>query len=93
VVATNARLTKEHANLVAQMAHDGIARAVRPAHTMLDGDTVFCLSTGSRGADVNLVGALAAEAVARAIERAVTAAHGAGGLPAIRDLRSGRREA
>jgi L-aminopeptidase/D-esterase-like protein len=95
VVATNARLTKEQANLVAQMAHDGVARAIRPAHTLLDGDTVFCLSTGSRRLDVNLVGAFAAEAVARAIERAVTAAHGAGGLPAHGDLPSpaSRREA
>lgn len=86
VVATNVRLSKEQANLVAQMAHDGVARAIRPAHTLLDGDTVFCLSTGRRRADVNLVGAFAAEVVARAIERAVAAAHGAGGLPARGDL-------
>jgi L-aminopeptidase/D-esterase-like protein len=91
VVATNARLTKEQANLVAQMAHDGVARAIRPAHTLLDGDTVFCLSMGRRRADVNIVGAFAAEAVARAIERAVVEAHGAGGLPARRDLSAARR--
>jgi len=72
VVATNARLTKEEANKVAQMAHDGVARAIRPAHTMLDGDTLFCLATGEKGADVNLVGAYAAEVVAQAIVRAVT---------------------
>jgi L-aminopeptidase/D-esterase-like protein len=71
VVATNARLTKEEANKVAQMAHDGVARAIRPAHTMLDGDTLFCLATGKKGADVNLVGAYAAEVVAEAIVRAV----------------------
>jgi len=86
-VATNGRLTKEEVNKVAQMAQDGIARAVRPAHTMFDGDTLFALATGDRRADVNLVGAYAAEAVAEAIVRAVRAAKGAGGLPAHRDLR------
>jgi len=73
VVATNARLTKEEANKVAQMAHDGLARAVRPAHTMFDGDTLFALATGQKRGDVNLVGAYAAEVVAQAIVRAVRA--------------------
>lgn len=73
-VATNARLTKEEANKVAQMAHDGLARAVRPAHTIFDGDTLFALATGQKRADVNLVGAYAAEVVAEAIVRAVRAA-------------------
>jgi len=86
VVATNARLTKEEANKVAQMAQDGIARTVRPAHTLFDGDTLFALSTGGKRADVNLVGAYAAEAVAQAVVRAVKAAEGAGGLPAWRDV-------
>lgn len=81
VVATNARLNKEETNKVAQMAHDGLARAVRPAHTMLDGDTLFALATGKRRADVNIVGAFAAEAVARAILRAVRAARPVAGLP------------
>jgi len=71
VVATNARLAKEEANKVAQMAHDGLARTVRPAHTMFDGDTLFALATGRKRADLNLVGAYAAEAVAEAIVRAV----------------------
>jgi L-aminopeptidase/D-esterase-like protein len=74
VVATNARLTKEEANKVAQMAHNGLAKTVRPAHTMLDGDTLFALATGQKRADVNLVGAYAAELVAEAILRAVRAA-------------------
>jgi len=87
VVATNARLTKEEANKVAQMAQDGIARAVRPAHTMFDGDTLFALATSDKRADVNLVGAYGAEVVAQAIVRAVRAAESAGGLPAYRDLR------
>ena len=71
VVATNAHLTKEGANKVAQMAHDGLARTVHPAHTMLDGDTIFALATGQKGADVNLVGAYAAEVVAEATVRSV----------------------
>jgi len=91
VVATNARLNKEEANKVAQMAHDGLARAVRPAHTMFDGDTLFALATGSNNeplmeADVNTVGAYAAEVMAEAIVRAVKTAEGVAGLPAWRDL-------
>lgn len=81
VVATNARLTKEEVNKVAQMAHDGIARTIRPAHTMLDGDTVFALATGERQADVNIVGAFGAEVFARAILNAVRAAQPVAGLP------------
>jgi L-aminopeptidase/D-esterase-like protein len=67
VVATNAKLNKEEANKVAQMAQDGLARAVRPAHTMYDGDTIFALATGDVQADVNLIGAFAAEVFAEAI--------------------------
>ena len=90
VVASNARLTKEEVNKVAQMAHNGIARTVRPAHTMFDGDTLFALSTGSKRADVSLIGAYAAEMVAEAVVRAVKAAEGINGLPAWRDLRAKR---
>jgi L-aminopeptidase/D-esterase-like protein len=86
VVASNAALTKEEANKVAQMAHDGLARAVRPAHTMLDGDTLFALSTGKKNADVNIIGAYAADVVARAIVSAVHSAVGAGGIPAMSEL-------
>jgi L-aminopeptidase/D-esterase-like protein len=86
VVATNARLTKDEANKVAQMAQDGVARAIRPAHTMLDGDTLFALATGTASGDVNLVGAYAAEAVSDAIVNGVRAAQTADGLPAHRDL-------
>jgi L-aminopeptidase/D-esterase-like protein len=86
VVATNAQLNKEQINKVAQMAHNGIARAVRPAHTMFDGDTLFTLSTGKKKVDVNVVGACAAEVVAQAIVRAVMAAEAAGGLPAAKDI-------
>jgi len=91
VVATNARLNKEEANKVAQMAQDGLARTVRPAHTMFDGDTLFALATGSNNepsieADVNTVGAYAAEVVAEAIVRAIKAAEGVAGLLAWQDL-------
>ncbi len=55
VVATNAKLSKEHVNKVAQMAHDGLAQAIRPAHTMFDGDTLFALATGEIPANVNAI--------------------------------------
>jgi L-aminopeptidase/D-esterase-like protein len=82
VVATNAQLTKEEANKVAQMAQDGLARAVRPTHTMLDGDTIFALATGTAGrANVSVIGAFAAEVTAQAIRRAVRTATPLAGLP------------
>ncbi|MBI1882217.1 MAG: P1 family peptidase [Chloroflexi bacterium] len=87
VVATNAALSKEAMNKVAQMAHDGLARVVRPAHTMFDGDTIFALATGqSKAAEVNLIGAYGAEATAQAIVNAVQQATTLAGVPALRDL-------
>jgi L-aminopeptidase/D-esterase-like protein len=88
VVATNAVLTKVEAQKMAQMAHDGFARAISPVHTPSDGDTIFSLATGTRPgpANVGLVGALAAEAMADAIVRAVREATSAAGIPALRDL-------
>jgi L-aminopeptidase/D-esterase-like protein len=74
VVVTDAKLTKVQANRVATVAHDGIARAVRPAHTMYDGDTMFCLATGAVLAPYDAVEALAADVVARAIADGVRAA-------------------
>jgi L-aminopeptidase/D-esterase-like protein len=69
------------------MAHDGIARAIYPAHTMADGDAIFALATGAiETNEVSRVGALAAEVVAEAILRAVRAAHGIPGIPAARDF-------
>ena len=87
VVATNAPLTKTQATKVAQMAHDGMARAIVPAHTPFDGDTLFALSLGGYEGDVPLsvVGALAAEAVADAILSAVTNAESIAGFPAAGD--------
>lgn len=80
VVATDARLTKSQATKVAQMAQDGLARVIRPTHTMFDGDTIFALATGKQKADVSMVGAFAAEVMAEAILRAVRKAAPAGGL-------------
>lgn len=89
LVATNARLTKAEATRVAIMANDGFARAIYPSHTMGDGDTVFSLATGrwDEQADVTLVGALAADAMARAIVRGAQTATGLPGIPAVRDLK------
>jgi L-aminopeptidase/D-esterase-like protein len=88
VVATNARLTQAQATKVAQMAHDGIARAVVPAHTPYDGDTIFVLATGTADTAPELltIGALAADMATDAILRAVRAAKGIEGYPAARDL-------
>ncbi len=76
VIATDAVLGKAEANKLAQMAHDGLARSINPVHTMGDGDTLFALATGTAGrrGDVTLLGALAAEATARAVLNAVRAA-------------------
>ncbi len=82
VVAANVKFTKAEATKMAQMAQDGLARTVSPAHTMLDGDTIFALATGGKRADISAVGAYAAEALALAIVRAVKTARPAGGLPA-----------
>jgi L-aminopeptidase/D-esterase-like protein len=83
VVASNAQFDKAATCKVAQMAQDGLARCIRPAHTMLDGDTIFALSTGKKRADVSTVGAWAAEVLALAIVNAIRAAQPAGGLPAL----------
>lgn len=89
VVATDLTLDKAQATKVAQMAQDGLARVINPAHTAFDGDTIFALATGksSRTANVTLIGALAAETIAQAIVRAVRAAKGIPGYPGINDLR------
>jgi L-aminopeptidase/D-esterase-like protein len=73
-VVTDARLTKEQASRVATVAHDGLARAVRPAHTMYDGDTIFCLATGAVDAPYDAVEVVATDVVARAIVAGVRAA-------------------
>ena len=99
VVATDAILAKHQAQKIAQMAHDGMARVIRPIHTMTDGDTVFCMATGkkalpatdadyaSRDLDAfNMLGHAAANCLARAIIQAVVSAESLGGMVAFRDL-------
>ena len=88
LVATNARLTKTEINRVAAMADDGFARAINPSHTPGDGDTVFSLATGrwQGEANVSVVGALAAEAMAEAIVRAASKAESLHGVPSAREL-------
>jgi L-aminopeptidase/D-esterase-like protein len=92
VVGTNAVLTKEQASLVATMAHDGYARATRPAHTMYDGDVIFVVSSGHAQGDVSAIGHTSAEVVAEAIVRAVKAARSLCGVPARRDVTLGAVE-
>jgi L-aminopeptidase/D-esterase-like protein len=88
VVATSVALEKSEATRVAQMAHAGLARAIRPVHTPWDGDTLFALSTGAVKLEEAplIVGTAAAEVVARAVVRAALAATGLPGLPAAADL-------
>lgn len=95
VVGTNARLAKAQLAHVAAMAHDGLARAIRPAHTMVDGDAVFALAVPDAPghpavavhpwppAAVSIVGALAADAVTRAVLDAVRSARPSGGMEAL----------
>jgi L-aminopeptidase/D-esterase-like protein len=87
VVATNAALTVERVNRLASAGHDGFARAILPAHTMVDGDIVFALATGDvpleSPANVRAIEALAVRAVERAIVRGVTEASGLAGVPSV----------
>ncbi|MBI4875625.1 MAG: P1 family peptidase [Acidobacteria bacterium] len=89
VIATNARLSKPQATRLAQMASAGMARAISPVFTMLDGDVVFALSAGDVWADLNALGVAAAEALAQAILRAVRLARPLGGLPALKTGKTG----
>lgn len=91
IVATNAPLSKAGATKLAQIAHDGLARSINPVHSVSDGDTIFALSTAAAGstqpgADLRLLGLLAAEATALAVLRGVRAARGLPGLPGLADL-------
>jgi L-aminopeptidase/D-esterase-like protein len=82
IVATNADLSKNGANKIAQMAHDGLARVVHPVHTTVDGDVVFAASVGGVEAATDVVGAWGARVMQEAILRAVRAAEGVPGIPA-----------
>jgi L-aminopeptidase/D-esterase-like protein len=99
VVATDATLTKAQAHKVAQMAHDGMARAIRPAHTLFEGDTIFCMATGKRklpeipgyygpvhARAVSDIGHAAAECMSRAIINAILTAKSMAGMTAFCDL-------
>lgn len=86
VVATNAVLTKAEANKLASVSQNGIARAVRPAHTSFDGDTIFTMATGKVKADPDVVGILAARSVENAILQAVKSAEPLAGFPAYKNL-------
>jgi L-aminopeptidase/D-esterase-like protein len=99
IVATDAKMTKVQTSKIAQMAHDGLARAVRPSHTMFDGDTIFCLATGrrelpdiqgimagNRAQVLNDLGHAAAQCMSRAIVHGILAAETRGDFPAFRDL-------
>ncbi|MBI1982716.1 MAG: P1 family peptidase [Acidobacteria bacterium] len=88
VVMTNAALNKLEATKVAQMAQDGLARAICPAHTQFDGDLVFALSVGGKAADLNTLGTAAAETTARAIVSALRSAQSLGGVPSLHELES-----
>ena len=88
LVATDAQITKEDANYLAQVSHDGLALSIRPCHTVQDGDTMFALATGKNrsSADLTALGAAAVEATAQAVLRAVRQATGLGGIPSISEL-------
>ena len=88
IVATNARLSKPQVSKVAQMGHDGLARAIYPVHTTVDGDVVFAASVGTVEVAPDVVGAWGARVLEEAIVRAVLAAEGVAGLPAARDVTS-----
>lgn len=93
VTATNAKLTKEETNKLAQLAHDGLARVVRPVHSLYDGDTAFALSLGDLRANLLALGEATAQVVATAVKRAVRLARGIPGVPGLMDAdpRSARR--
>lgn len=86
-IMTNAALTKAQANKLASLGHDGIARCIRPAHTMYDGDTVFAMCTGEVPATLDAVGVLAAMSVENAIYDAVSSAQSYGHYPSASSLR------
>ncbi len=88
VVATDARLSREEANYLARVSHNGLSMTIHPCHTIRDGDTMFAMATGEFADEVDLttLGAAAAEVVAQAVLRAVRLATGLGGIPAVSDL-------
>lgn len=90
VVMTNAEFGKAALCKIAGMGHDGYARSIRPVHTSIDGDCIYAVSVGGIRADIDVVGALAAEVISEAIIRAIDSAESAYGYPAARDLPAAR---
>jgi L-aminopeptidase/D-esterase-like protein len=90
IVTTNAGLSKTQAAKVAQMAHDGLARAIEPVHTTVDGDVVFAASIGEVDAPTDVIGAWGARVMQEAIVRAVRAAEGVPGIPSASELQRKR---
>ncbi|WZL71653.1 P1 family peptidase [Clostridiaceae bacterium 35-E11] len=86
IIATNAKLTKSQATKIASMAHNGYGRTMRPAHSMVDGDTIFTLSTGNVEADMNVVGLLATRVMEEAVIRAIKKATPLGDYKCYKDL-------
>lgn len=87
VVVTNGILTKAQANKLASMAHNGYGRAIRPAHSIFDGDTIFAMATGKVEADINVIGFLAATVMERAIVNAIKSADSAYGIKSYKELK------
>ena len=85
-IITNAGLEKTALNKVASMAHNGYGRAIRPVHTMADGDSIYAVSVGDVAADINLVGPLSAYVMAKAIASAARSARSIDGYKAVCDL-------
>ncbi len=90
VVATNAILSKPMATRMAMMAHDGFARSINPSHTAGEGDSIFALATGEVESDINIVGSMAADTMARAIAKAIRASKSAYGYSGYEEM-SARR--
>jgi L-aminopeptidase/D-esterase-like protein len=90
-VITNAALNKEQAHKIAAWSHDGLARTIRPIHTMADGDTMFCMTSGEVEASMNLVGTMSVIAVENAIANAVRHADTLGGFRSVKEIQSSRR--
>lgn len=85
-IVTNAAFDKSKMGKIASMAHNGFARTIRPVHTSNDGDSIYALSLGTVQADIDVVGTLASYVMGKAVGRAVRAAHGMCGFPAMRDM-------
>jgi len=87
VICTNAKLDKTGACKLARMAEAGFARTLSPFHSTFDGDIIFAVSTGEAQSEINRLGVLAAEVLARAVNNAVLDADGLGVVPSLKDLK------